>query len=544
MDIIYLLNLLSPPLLSLSSPIYHFSLSLNLMASSTIQSTSVPGQIPDSFTRNIPEMPRNEPFYPDFKARIPNLFLSEGASKVRMVEVLPPKYENGRQALTQAPKQAIQRARWISSLDELHAALQQKELPSASRLFVLYRMNSWSRIDITAEMFNLIFENNRITPHFLKIIMGFESKVSSGDEDFMSCYFQIHENPNKKRDLHHKYRPKDNPHHIWSDVCYNIRHFERHGRALDHPWSCRQTAIHQNYDMVTNQSNWVIVNPSLIFESNLEKGVVMRTRHPMSLHICNIAAGTTKWREYLDYLAGNLKRLNQEIAIYKSFGEFGVNFSSKQDIHTLRQRLHDARAILVNLLNTLSALRKHEEIVAKSCNLAMATHRDFQYELESICNELKNHKQSIRKMLSISQDTRAMYDDILKLHGQELLHVNSVKLANIAESSSNESKSLTVLADKTYQDSRMTRIATIVAMIYLPANLVMSFFSTVLIWFDGEDDSDGKQDGELNLVLRIHKEIWIAVLSTVLLAVCTISLSFWWNRRGKLADGDIEKRQN
>jgi hypothetical protein len=50
---------------------------------------------------------------------------------------------------------------------------------------------------------------------------------------------------------------------------------------------------------------------------------------------------------------------------------------------------------------------------------------------------------------------------------------NGASLATLAQASATENKILTNMTDKTQQDSRTMRIATIVAMIYLPANLVI-----------------------------------------------------------------------
>jgi hypothetical protein len=56
---------------------------------------------------------------------------------------------------------------------------------------ILHRLNSWSRIDVTVEMFQAICILNRITPQFLKFIVGLGRKFSSWDEDFMTCYDHI-----------------------------------------------------------------------------------------------------------------------------------------------------------------------------------------------------------------------------------------------------------------------------------------------------------------------------------------------------------------
>lgn len=49
------------------------------------------------------------------------------------------------------------------------------------------------------------------------------------------------------------------------DLCYNIRHFELHGRELADPWSCQQSAVHQKYYFANGESNWIYVQPPKLF---------------------------------------------------------------------------------------------------------------------------------------------------------------------------------------------------------------------------------------------------------------------------------------
>lgn len=53
------------------------------------------------------------------------------------------------------------------------------------------------------------------------------------------------------------------------------------------------------------------------------------------------------------------------------------------------------------------------------------------------------------------------------------MHLNGAKLTQIAQADSIETKVMVSLADATARDSRMMRIATVIAMVYLPASLVM-----------------------------------------------------------------------
>ena len=57
------------------------------------------------------------------------------------------------------------------------------------------------------------------------------------------------------------------------------------------------------------------------------------------------------------------------------------------------------------------------------------------------------------------------------------MYKNGFTLANIAQAQSAETKIMVALTDKTQKDSRSMRIVTFIAMIYLPANLVMVSFN-------------------------------------------------------------------
>lgn len=76
-------------------------------------------------------------------------------------------------------------------------------------------------------------------------------------------------------------------------------------------------------------------------------------------------------------------------------------------------------------------------------------------------------------MSNLSNITTLQYDNILTFRGQELQHENSLKLTQLAQADAVENKDMAILADLTYRDSRTMRIATVIAMFYLPANLVM-----------------------------------------------------------------------
>lgn len=161
-----------------------------------------------------------------------------------------------------------------------------------------------------------------LTPYFLHFVVGMGRKFSSKDEDFMSCYSTF--SAGKGRLVcgpnNNKATSGDS---LWGqsslvctsagyllnasqlpELCYNIRYFEQHGRDLEDPWSCRQSALHHSFSPVSKQSTCVIIQPPEVFEP-----IEDSERYTMSLHIRYVSAGLANWRQYLDSFAQRIKVL-------------------------------------------------------------------------------------------------------------------------------------------------------------------------------------------------------------------------------------------
>ena len=103
-----------------------------------------------------------------------------------------------------------------------------------------------------------------------------------------------------------------------------------------------------------------------------------------------------------------MSQQNETIAIYKPYSQFSLDFSSKQKIHNLRKCLHHASSILSDTLEVVATIQTHESTLAGICNLPAPAHHAFQRELRNISSELRSHKQTTRKLLSLSKDTGSM----------------------------------------------------------------------------------------------------------------------------------------
>ena len=94
-----------------------------------------------------------------------------------------------------------------------------------------------------------------------------------------------------------------------TDICYNIRHFEKHERDLDDPWSCRQSAIHQKHYFSDERSNWIVIQPPKLFVIALDRLERNNAAHPMALHVRYLLAAIANWRPYLNYITEKLAEL-------------------------------------------------------------------------------------------------------------------------------------------------------------------------------------------------------------------------------------------
>lgn len=110
----------------------------------------------------------------------------------------------------------------------------------------------------------------------------------------------------------------------------------------------------------------------------------------------------------IDTIGSLMVKQNEEIVISKPYEEYRIGFSSRQQVHSLRLKLHHARSILANTLNTIITIRTHEETIANLCKLPVPIHRDFQHELDNIVSELQNHEQTVQELLSVSNDIGLM----------------------------------------------------------------------------------------------------------------------------------------
>ena len=117
-------------------------------------------------------------------------------------------------------------------------------------------------------------------------------------------------------------------------------------------------------------------------------------------------------------------------------------------------------------------------------------------EMEQMSIEMKSHKLTAQSLLNISDDLRFMVSyqivygsdrlglykrannvatqgrNVLALYNQEMTINNGTSIRQLAQAGAVDNQNLAHITEETRKDSRTMRIATLIAMAYLPANLV------------------------------------------------------------------------
>lgn len=178
-------------------------------------------------------------------------------------------------------------------------------------------------------MFSMLCNFYGVFPKYLDFVFGFGIKTKGDtDQHFGACSRRLH----LDRDGRSIAKQPRNPTTYGTvkkivarythsnkaiEICYNIRHFEEHGRDLEDPWSCRHYAVYQQYSFEDDTSTWILIQVPKTTQAYLKR--VTRESsdinnsstqgHPMELHLHFLASGGRNWRKYINYLSEQLDQM-------------------------------------------------------------------------------------------------------------------------------------------------------------------------------------------------------------------------------------------
>ncbi|KAI9775958.1 MAG: hypothetical protein M1839_000657 [Geoglossum umbratile] len=387
--------------------------------------------------------------------------------------------------------------------------LQSSEILTLSR--IIHRKNSWSRLKILVEMFRFICFKLQIDPQFLDVVFGFCYRTASHDRTFMCLYKSVI----SKDEL--------------LDIGYNLRFFEPNGdtRKGADPWSCRQSAVYQKLFPLTSRSVWMVIQPPLSFPGSLHDHRFGNGAHPLALHIRYIRACMLHWRDYINQKDSELLIITGKLSSTRPLNQFEVDFFTLQKIIALRKKLYLALTIVDGNTKIISDLTSYAAAVSQTLRLDSLLCQSLTVKFGQVIAEMETYKSAVKMLLSLTEDLSVANQNVLALRNQELLINNGALLMELGRAAASDNRALSKMTDNTMKDSRTMRIATVVAMFYLPANIVMSFFSTGLVEFYPRAKTTGIS-AKVDMI--VHNQVWIAIFFSLLLAIVTVALLVIWDR--------------
>ena len=106
-----------------------------------------------------------------------------------------------------------------------------------------------------------------------------------------------------------------------AELCYLLRYPARHGRKSGCPFSIRQMAIYQRFDLVKKTSTWIFVQAPDDFAKELRSKRSAEGQEELSacdIHRRIFMAAEQEWRDYICYLDAELATLVRRDRVLQS----------------------------------------------------------------------------------------------------------------------------------------------------------------------------------------------------------------------------------
>lgn len=309
-----------------------------------------------------------------------------------------------------------------------------------------------------------------------------------------------------------------------------LRYVVNNGRGDENPFSIRQTLLHHRYTSSPCVSTHVCVKLSCAAKSTVQS-LTQHGRTSSNLHPCTVdlvlvyqAVGT--WTAYLRYIANEILKHTRTAEATRFSEEFipRQRLEQRQVLNQLQEHLLDVELLLTSTVSVLDLfISRFNNIDGELASIVntTATHEPTHLDIAQRAKDLANGSLAQTRVLAAkAHNATTLTENLLDLE-------NGTELRNLAAISQKENEVLVELSQKAASDGTTVKILTISTLVYLPATVVLNFFSTVLI---KQIDSEGGR-----YKLRLATNWWVFLIVSIPLTFITISL--WrcfvnWERNG------------
>ena len=200
---------------------------------------------------------------------------------------------------------------------------------------VVRQRNSYSRLNITQELFDSLMREFAIMPRFKEFVLLFGAKQRESEIGPPQMRFKI--SPAKTG-----FADDGAPLAVGFGKCisvldrtsvltalecaYSLRYVERTNRYPNRPWSVRQTVIYQRYALESGSSSWVYIalsaSAELQLASYMKQCEDITAVNPFELHVVLLDTALATWRPYIVFLTNTITqqvchfRLTSSLVMY------------------------------------------------------------------------------------------------------------------------------------------------------------------------------------------------------------------------------------
>ncbi|KAF1960379.1 hypothetical protein CC80DRAFT_292804 [Byssothecium circinans] len=352
------------------------------------------------------------------------------------------------------------------------------------RVFYIRQRHSFSRLQITKDLFEQLLRSCHVFPRFHEYVIGLGLKNSDSE---------VIPPPLHYRPLTHRL---ENSYHGF-ECSYLLRYVEHTNRSGGrHPYSLRQFAVYHRYKPrpQTGCSTWIIVGSSGRTERRLDEFTRsvedLMSSNPFELHVIFLNTAIASWMPYL----GDLNKLvkyqsDKAVGVLVGGSDSGTDFVSievedHQELKQIEDQIAELILCLDYTLDTVTTLGDMYEQFCENCIPRGQTEQPYPNSafgndaimigLKVEARKISQTRKIAESLLSRVQSTRTLVSSLLEResgHNQQKLQMQGQE----------ENAIMRRLAEKNTRDSSSMRILTIITMIYLPCTIVSNFYSTQFV---------------------------------------------------------------
>ncbi|CAI6338061.1 unnamed protein product [Periconia digitata] len=404
-----------------------------------------------------------------------------------------------------------------------------KHTQHSFRVFYIRQRNSFSRLQITKEVFEELLSSCHVFPRLKEYVIGLGSKSSDSEVTPL---------PLKFRPL---YESQDNSYHGF-ECSYLLRYAEHTNRGGDRrPYSFRQFAVYHRYkpNITTGCSTWILIGSSTRTEKRIEEFTHntddLMAANPFGLHTVFLDTAIASWLPFLRDLDKTVtyqsnKAVGISVGSDDDSPEFiSIDFEDHQEMKVIEDQLAETILFLDSMLDTVTVFRDMYEQFREhhiDASRILGDSRNSSYNTDAVVFGLKEKAREIQHTRKIAVSLLSKVKNTRTLISSLLERAEGYSLQKLAKQGQDENTIMRRLAEKNNRDSSSMRVLTIITMIYLPCTIVSNFYSTQFV------NQKELESGGTKLEYTQNTYIFFAI--SVPLTLLTISIWYVWINSEKI----------